>query len=36
MILLPTALVAASPAFHFPPLVSLLPSVPAMSIEQQQ
>jgi hypothetical protein len=36
MILLPPALVAASPVFHFPPLVSLLPSVPAMCIQQQQ
>jgi hypothetical protein len=36
MILLPPALVAAAPAFHFPSLVSPLPSVPAMSIQQQQ
>jgi hypothetical protein len=36
MISLPPALVVAAPAFHFPPLVSPLPSVLDMSIQQQQ
>jgi hypothetical protein len=36
MISLPPALVAAAPAFHFPPLVSLLLSVSTMCIQQQQ
>jgi hypothetical protein len=36
MISLPSALVAEAPAFDFPPLVSPLPSVPAVCIQQQQ
>jgi hypothetical protein len=37
MISLPPALVVAAPAvFHFPPLVSPLPSFIAMSIQQQR
>jgi hypothetical protein len=36
MISLPPALVAEALAFDFPPIVSPLLSVPAMSIQQQQ